>query len=274
MMIHERNDKIWEHMKSDCSKCSGLCCTALFFSKTDGFPKDKASGQPCINLLKDYRCKIHSQLEKQKMKGCIGYDCFGAGQQVTQVIYQGQTWNDIPNQSTEIFDVFVIVFKLYQIRYYLIEASSLISAQTLKKSIQCLIEENIKMCHYRSDSILSLDLEEYRHRANQILKQVCKLLQQSIHSESKKVPANFLGGNFRGQDMSGADLSTKLLIAANFEKSLFKGTIFLGADTRDTNFSDADLSEAVFLTQGQVNAAKGNRNTKLPYQLDYPPTWK
>ena len=274
MMIHERNDKIWERMKPDCSKCSGLCCTALFFSKTDGFPKDKASGQPCINLLKDYRCKIHSQLEKQKMKGCIGYDCFGAGQQVTQVIYQGQTWKDIPNQSTEIFDVFVIVFKLYQIRYYLIEASSLISAQPLKKSIQCLIEENIKMCHYRPDSILSLDLEEYRHRANQILKQVCKLLQQSIRSESKKVPANFLGGNFRGLDMSGADLSIKLLIAANFEKSLFKGTIFLGADTRDTNFSDADLSEAVFLTQGQVNAAKGNRNTKLPYQLDYPPTWK
>ena len=72
------------------------------------------------------------------MKGCIGYDCFGAGQQVTQVIYQGQTWNDIPNQSTEIFDVFLIVFQLYQIRYYLIEATSLISAQPLKETIQCL----------------------------------------------------------------------------------------------------------------------------------------
>ena len=274
MMIHERNDKIWEYMKSDCSKCSGLCCTALFFSKIDGFPKDKVSGQPCTNLLKDYRCKIHSQLEKQKMKGCIGYDCFGAGQQVTQVIYQGQTWNDIPIQSTEIFDVFVIVFKLYQIRYYLIEASSLISAQPLKKSIQCLIEENIKMCHCCPNSILSLDLEQYRLRSNYILKHVCKLLQQSIHSEYKKIPANFLGSNFKGQDMSGADLSTKLLIATNFEKSVFNGTIFLGADTRDTNFKDADLSEAVFLTQGQVNAAKGNRNTKLPYQLDYPPTWK
>lgn len=39
-MIHKRNDKIWEHMKSECSKYSGLCCTALFFSKIDGFPKD------------------------------------------------------------------------------------------------------------------------------------------------------------------------------------------------------------------------------------------
>lgn len=274
MMIHERNDKIWEHMKSDCSKCSGLCCTALFFSKMDGFPNDKASGQPCVNLLKDYRCKIHSQLEKQKMKGCIGYDCFGAGQHVTQAIYQGKAWNELPNQATEIFDVFIMVFQLYQIRYYLIEAMTLIPAQPLKESIQCLIDENIKMCHYRPDSILSLDLEQYRHKSNNILKQVCRLLQQSIHSENKKVPANLLGGNFKGRDMSGADLSTKLLIAANFEKSLFHGTIFLGADTRDTNFNNADLSEAVFLTQGQVNSAKGNRNTKLPYHLDYPPTWK
>ena len=274
MMIHERNKKLWEHMKSDCSKCSGLCCIALFFSKIDGFPIDKAPGQPCINLLKDYRCKIHSQLEKQKMKGCIGYDCFGAGQHVTQVIYQGQTWNDIPNQSMEIFDVFIIVFQLYQIRYYLTEATSLISAKPLKKSIQCLIDENIKMCHYRPKDILSLDLEQYRNKSNHILKQVCKLLQQSIHSENKKGLANFPGGNFKGQDMSGADLSTKLLIAANFENSLFNGTLFLGADTRDTNFDDADLSEAVFLTQGQVNSAKGNRNTKLPYQLEYPSTWK
>ena len=274
MMIHERNDKIWEHMKSDCSKCSGLCCTALFFSKMDGFPNDKASGQPCVNLLKDYRCKIHSQLEKQKMKGCIGYDCFGAGQHVTQAIYQGKAWNELPNQATEIFDVFIMVFQLYQIRYYLIEAMTLIPAQPLKESIQCLIDENIKMCRYRPDSILSLDLEQYRQRSNNILKQVCRLLQQSIHSENKKVPANLLGGNFKGRDISGADLSTKLLIAANFEKNLFHGTIFLGADTRDTNFNNADLSEAVFLTQGQVNSAKGNRNTKLPYHLDYPPTWK
>lgn len=274
MMIHERNDKIWEHMKSDCSKCSGLCCTALFFSKIDGFPNDKTPGQPCVNLLKDYRCKIHSQLEKQKMKGCIGYDCFGAGQQVTQVIYQGQTWNEIPNQSAEIFDVFIIVFQLYQIRYYLIEAMSIISAKPFKKNIQCLIEENIKMCHYPPNRILSLDLEQYRNRSNTILKQVCRLLQQSIHSEHKKVPANLFGGNFKGQDMSGADLSSKLLIAANFERCRFHGTVFLGADTRDTNFNNADLSEAVFLTQGQVNSAKGNRNTKLPYHLDYPSTWK
>lgn len=59
--------------------------------------------------------------------------------------------------------------------------------------------------------------------------------------------------------MSGVDLSMKLLIATNFEGCIFDGTIFLGADTRDTNFSNADLREAVFLTQGQINCAKGKK---------------
>lgn len=58
------------------------------------------------------------------------------------------------------------------------------------------------------------------------------------------------------------------------KKAFLMEQFFLGADTRDTNFNNADLSEAVFLTQGQVNSAKGNCNTKLPYHLDYPSTWK
>lgn len=73
--------------------------------------------------------------------------------------------------------------------------------------------------------------------------------------------------------MSGLDLSTQLLIAANFSNCTFNGTMFLGADTRDTDFSGSDLRQSVFLSQGQVNAAKGNRNTKLPNHLMYPPTW-
>lgn len=82
------------------------------------------------------------------------------------------------------------------------------------------------------------------------------------------------GRVFQGRDMGGLDLSMKLLIASDFVGCSFHKTIFLGADTRDADFSVADLSEAVFLTQGQVNAAKGSRTTKLPEYLDYPVTWK
>lgn len=274
MRIHDENTIILQTLKSDCSKCSGLCCTALFFSKTDGFPENKSEGKPCLNLQKDFRCKIHGELEKSKMKGCIGYDCFGAGQQVTQIIYSGQTWWDMPKKAKEIFDVFVVVFQLFQIRYFLLEAMTILPARTLNEEIKAQIEENERICNCEPQNILMFDRENYKNKVNVLLKQVCSLLQKSLCCENKKIPSNFLGKDFKNKDMSGLDLSTKLLIAANFNHCVFDGTIFLGADTRDTDFSNADLREAVFLSQGQINSAKGNRNTKLPQYLDYPITWR
>lgn len=272
--IHNENTILLQSLRSDCSKCSGLCCTALLFSKMDGFPENKPSGKPCINLQKDFRCKIHGELEKRKMKGCIGYDCFGAGQQVTQSIYFGQTWQNLPDKAKEIFDVFIIVFQLYQIRYFLLESISIIPAQVLQDDIKVLIEENERICNWEPQNIIIYDMENYRDRVNILLKQVCSLLQKSLCSEHKKCPSDFLGRNFKDKDMRGLDLSTKLLIAANFNNCVFHGTNFLGADTRDADFSNADLRDAVFLSQGQINSAKGNRNTKLPQYLDYPVTWK
>lgn len=274
MIIHKTNDQRLRSMKCDCSRCSGLCCTALFFSKVDGFPINKSAGIPCINLLKDYSCKIHPQLESKKMKGCMGYDCFGAGQQVTQIVYRGDTWDNNPDKSGEIFDVFTAVYDLYQILFYLEEALLIIPAQSLVDTLHSLIDENMQICNDSPHNILSFDIDEYRNRANNVLKQVCKLIEQSLNIDTHKLPGSFFAGKFKGQNMSGADLSTKLLIAADFENCLFNGTVFLGADTRDTNFNNADLRESVFLTQGQVNSAIGNRSTKLPAYLEYPSTWR
>jgi uncharacterized protein YjbI with pentapeptide repeats len=274
MKIYEKNKGRLEQLKADCSKCSGLCCTALFFSKIDGFPENKKAGKPCTKLENNYRCKIHHELEKYNMKGCIGYDCFGAGQHVTQCIYKGETWQTSQGQSKEIFDVFVIIFQLYQIRYFLEESKIIIPAKKLWNDIQNLIDENEVLCNSDSQSILEIDIETYRNKINIILKQVCNCIIKHFNNSDNKKLTEFLGRSFKKRNMSGLDLSMKLLIAANFDSCIFDGTIFLGADTRDTNFSNADLREAVFLTQGQINSAKGNRNTKLPEHLDYPTTWK
>ncbi len=274
MQIHNENTILLESLKPDCSKCSGLCCTALLFSEMDGFPESKAAGKPCMNLQKDFRCKIHRELEKNRMKGCIGYDCFGAGQQVTQSIYFGQTWQNVPEQAKEIFDVFIVVFQLYQIRYFLLESMAILPAKVLKNDIKALAEENEMICNCKPQNIITFDIEDYRNRVNVLLKQVCTLLQKSLCCENKKCASDFLLRNFKNKDMRGLDLSTKLLIAAKFNNCVFDGTIFLGADTRDADFGDADLRDAVFLSQGQINSAKGNRNTKLPQYLDYPITWR
>lgn len=147
-------------------------------------------------------------------------------------------------------------------------------AALLKNKIKTLLEENEHICNYEPSKILAFEMEDYRDRANAVLKQVCALLQESLSHKNKAYPSDFLGRNFANQDMSGLDLSTKLLIAAKFNRCNFDGTIFIGADLRDADLSDADLRKAVFLTQGQINSAKGNKSTKLPSYLDQPITWK
>lgn len=276
MRIHDESviDKeLLEELKIDCSKCSGLCCTALFFSKLDGFPEDKNAGKPCVNLQSDFRCKIHSELTKRRMKGCLGYDCFCAGQKVTQTIFINSDWQTNPSKSQQIFDIFLIVFQLHQILYYLAEAKTLIPARELWKDINSLIEENRAICNASPQDILTTDIDGYRNRANECLKKVSSLIKSNSNHDKKEAKNNFLGKSFKGKSFNGADFTMTLLIAANFESCSFNGANFLGADTRDTDFSYADLSDAVFVTQGQVNSARGNFSTKLPSNLVRPITW-
>ncbi|HCW54124.1 MAG TPA: hypothetical protein DG753_10380, partial [Clostridium sp.] len=48
---------------------------------------------------------------------------------------------------------------------------------------------------------------------------------------------------------------------------------FRDADFRDADFSGADLSKSIYITQIQINSAKGDLNTKLPESLIRPQSW-
>ena len=61
---------IREGLTADCSKCFGLCCTALNIIASSDFPINKPAGTPCMNLQSDYSCQIHSQLREKGFKGC------------------------------------------------------------------------------------------------------------------------------------------------------------------------------------------------------------
>jgi hypothetical protein len=54
------------------------------FSASADFAIDKKAGQPCPNLQADFRCGVHSQLRQRGFTGCAVFDCFGAGQYVSQ----------------------------------------------------------------------------------------------------------------------------------------------------------------------------------------------
>lgn len=173
-------------LKIDCEKCSGLCCVALYCMKTDGFPANKEAGIPCKHLKPDFRCDIHSKLVSKNMRGCLAYDCFGAGQKVTQNCYFNINWKSAPDKANEIFRVFQTIFQLHQMEWYLLESLSLISEEHLKSDIKALISENEQMTAQLPHEILNLDVEKYRLKVNQALKRWAKVSRTTLLMATKQ----------------------------------------------------------------------------------------
>lgn len=256
-------------LKIDCTNCSGLCCVALYCSKVDGFPENKEAGIPCQHLQSNFQCDMHQDLSRKNMKGCMTYECFGAGQKVTQMYGLDHTWQTHPQQRQHIFETFLVVFQLHQMLWYLIQASTLDACAKFKQEIAGLIEEATTLTTKKPYTLLSYDIDHYRNQVNKILKCIIEQISKPSNNHSKM----YLGKNFKGKNLDHQDFSMSLLIAANLKNCSLRGTNFLSADLRDANFKNTDLRESLFLTQMQINSAKGNHNTLLPSYLTQPCTW-
>lgn len=85
--------------------------------------------------------------------------------------------------------------------------------------------------------------------------------------------ADLMGRDLRGLLLSGADLRGAYLIGADLRGTDLSGSDLLGADLRDARLEGADLSRALFLTQAQLNAARGSDATRVPVDLELPGHW-
>lgn len=254
----------------DCQCCSGICCAALYFSKMDGFPQDKKAGVPCVHLCQDGLCAIHSDLTKRRLTGCIQYDCLGAGQIVTQSLYPNTLWQDHPNQREQLFSDFVKVFQLQQMRWYLLQCTCLNGIDDLLFDMDQLLTE-IKSATISQECLKNCLLSNLHERTNLILKEVSRRFSHQWSDQPKKP---MFSKKCDHQQFIETDFSMSLLIGSDFKKSRLTRVNFLGADLRQVNFSGADLYECLFLTQGQINAAIGDQQTKLPPYLKRPASWK
>lgn len=98
--------KIPEDLINDCDNCQGLCCVANKHVAEDGFPihEDKPVGIPCRNLevnpsniIGEFNCRIHDNLERKGWIVCSNFTCHGAGQTVTAFFEEMSIkWNKQP----------------------------------------------------------------------------------------------------------------------------------------------------------------------------------
>ncbi|MBV7507655.1 pentapeptide repeat-containing protein [Bacillus sp. sid0103] len=260
-------------LRADCINCFGLCCIALPYTKSADFAFDKEAGTPCRNLQSDYRCGIHKNLRKEGFRGCVGYECFGAGQKVSQVTYSGKDWRNHPALAKEMFEVFPIMQQLHEMLCYLHEALSLKDAQPIYKELQSAFDETEKLTTLSPQSILALNVPAHRAIVNDLLLRTSELFRAKVSAKKNVKKRDYIGANLKGADLKGANLRGALLIAADLRKADLRVADLIGADLRDADLRGANLTGSLFLTQAQVNSAKGDRTTKIPPALRIPEHW-
>lgn len=262
------------HLHADCENCFGLCCVALPYAKSADFALNKESGTPCPNLKADFYCSIHQNLRQKGFKGCAVYECFGAGQKVSQLTYKGVSWRQNPDSKKEMFDVFPIVQQLHEMLCYLEEALEWKETQPIHQDLQAAVEKIEALTQLSPQSILALDVPVHRAMVNQLLLQSSKYVRTKAASKKKTAARkDFFGARLKGADLRGNDLRGALFIAADLRGADLRLADLIGADFRDADLRGADLTGSIFLTQAQVNAAKGDRYTKLPASLRKPDHW-
>ncbi len=78
------------------------------------FAYDKKAAEPCKHLTKDHACNIHEQLTDKGFAGCVRYNCFGAGQRVTNELFAGKSWRDHPNEAQKMFDAYRVMHNVHE----------------------------------------------------------------------------------------------------------------------------------------------------------------
>lgn len=112
-------------LRADCSRCVALCCVALAIDRSALFSFDKPAGAPCTYLTADDRCGVHADLAARGCAGCARYDCFGAGQAVTQTVFPGLSWRDGPETARAMFRAFATLRTIHELLFLLRAAARL-----------------------------------------------------------------------------------------------------------------------------------------------------
>ncbi|SDY11414.1 Pentapeptide repeat-containing protein [Evansella caseinilytica] len=275
-------DNPFLHLTADCQNCFGLCCAALPFATSADFPFNKDAGIPCPNLEADYRCGVHESLRGDGFLGCAAYDCFGAGQKVSQLTYGGNDWKKHPTVAAEMFQVFPLMQQLHELLYYLKQARFREEAEPIYKDLEIALKKTAELTKLPPAASISLDIHAHRSSVNELLLQASKLVRATaanLHKKGKEKQIqgvrkrDFIGRHLQGADLKGVDFRGALLIAADLRDSDMRMADMIGADFRGADLSGADLRGSLFLTQAQVNSAKGSARTKLPAFLRFPDHW-
>lgn len=273
-----------EDLGADCSNCFGLCCVALAFTKSADFPVDKPAGDPCTHLNTVDACTIHPHLRESGFKGCTVFDCFGAGQKVSGQTFELRSWRDDPETRAQMFATFPVVRRLHELLWYLDEAVRLVEPTRDAADWIAAFEHVRQISDRDAEDLIGLDVDAEYDLARPLLLEASEIARTeegptpnsalgSTPNSTVGPGSDLVGAQLSGADLRGVSLRGSVAIAADLTGANLWRCDVLGVDLRDADLSGADLRGAIYLTQVQVNSARGDERTRLPDGFARPSHW-
>ena len=259
-------------LRADCTNCFGLCCVVPAFAASVDFAIDKDAGRPCPNLRTDSRCGIHARLRQKGFRGCTVYDCFGAGQKVSQTTFEGRDWRQDSRTAERMFAVFPIMRDLHELLWYLSAALSLPRARRAREELRAAYEKTERLTREPPGVLVGFDLAAHRGHVNTVLLRASELVRAGSNGRDHR-GADLIGARFRGSELRGANLRGALLIGADLRGADLTDADLTGVDLRDADLRGTDLSRSIFIVQSQLEAARGDARTVLPPGTNRPRHW-
>ncbi|HEU5474444.1 MAG TPA: pentapeptide repeat-containing protein [Actinophytocola sp.] len=260
-------------LRPDCANCAALCCVGLAFAESGEFAFAKPAGRPCRNLLADCRCTIHDLLRERGFRGCVAYDCFGAGQRIVQDTFRGRHWRE-PDVAPRMFAAYRTMRALHEILWYLTEALTLPAARPVYAGLRRALAETEHLAGRPAGELERLDADAHRAAVNPLLVSASELVRAGVSRPDVELRrADLIAAALPGADLRGANLRGALLIRADLRGADLNLADLTGADCRDADLRGADLGTAIFLTQPQIELATGDAGTVLPQALNRPAHW-
>jgi uncharacterized protein YjbI with pentapeptide repeats len=202
------------------------------------------------------------------------FDCFGAGQQVTQVTFGGQDWRRDPETAASMFDVFTVMRQLHELLWYLTEAQTLVPGGVLRLDVDDARDRTERHTQSGADQLAGFDAAGYRLQVGALLGRVSDFVRTPLgHPITDHRGADLVQASFRGADLRGASLRGAYLIGADLRGSDLSHADLLGADLRAADLRGADLGTSIFLTRPQLEAARGDARTIIPASHTRPTHW-
>lgn len=125
-------------------------------------------------------------LEEKGYKGCTVFECFGAGQKISQVTFNGIDWRKDAKHARKMYDAFPIMHQLHEILWYLNEAILLTATQPIHKELSKAIEETDRLSNLNADELMKVNIPLHRAEVNVLLLETSELVWKEMNAARKE----------------------------------------------------------------------------------------